>query len=99
MRGKLTEALKKKGEAFLGREFTQKELRLYPYIDYCIKNNCQGWSFSKMNATELDIIDQLEEDGCLVYSAEKVVVSRAFYNFMQDMLAESYVENFLDVEL
>lgn len=40
MRGILTEEIKQKALKFLKREIGQKELRLYPYIDYSIKNSC-----------------------------------------------------------
>ena len=40
MRGMLTDKIQEKAVSFLNREITQKELRLYPYIDYSIKNGC-----------------------------------------------------------
>lgn len=40
MRGMLTDKIQEKAVLFLNREITQKELRLYPYIDYSIKNGC-----------------------------------------------------------
>lgn len=42
MRGMLTDKIQEKAVLFLNREITQKELRLYPYIDYSIKNGCYG---------------------------------------------------------
>ena len=33
MRGMLTDKIQEKTVSFLNREITQKELRLYPYID------------------------------------------------------------------
>lgn len=41
MRGILTTEIQNKANSFLKREISQKELRLYPYIDYSIKNGCQ----------------------------------------------------------
>ena len=34
MRGMLTDKIQEKAVSFLNREIMQKELRLYPYIDY-----------------------------------------------------------------
>lgn len=53
MRGILTTEIQNKANSFLKREISQKELRLYPYIDYSIKNGCQGWSYSKMDEEEI----------------------------------------------
>ncbi len=94
MRGILTDEIKEKSKMFLGREITQKELRLYPYIDYSIKNACQGWSYDKMDSEEVSILDKLCDENHLIYSPEKVIVSRKFYDFMQDVLATGYVEEF-----
>ena len=95
MRGVLTDKIQAKAKKFLQREISQKELRLYPYIDYSIKNGCQGWSYSKMDEEEIKILNRLCSEGYIIYSPEKVIVTRIFYNFMQDILAISYVEEFL----
>ena len=96
MRGVLTEEVKQKALKFLKREISQKELRLYPYIDYSIKNSCQGWSYNKMDSEEINILGILFNEGHLVYSPEKVIVTKKFYDFMQEILALSYVEFFFD---
>lgn len=95
MRGAITDKIIEKSKLFLGREITQKELRLYPYIDYSIKNSCQGWSYDKMDLEEIDILNKLYDEKHLIYSPEKVIVSRKFYDFLQDVLAESYVDEFI----
>ena len=95
MRGILTDNIQKKAKEFLKREITVKELRLYPYIDYSIKNNCQGWSFTKITPEEKEILDRLMDEKHLVYSPEKIIISRQFYDYMQNILALSYVEEFL----
>lgn len=95
MRGIITDEIIEKSKLFLGREITQKELRLYPYIDYSIKNACQGWSYDKMDLEEIEILNKLYSENHLIYSPEKVIVSRKFYDFLQDILAESYVDEFI----
>ena len=67
MRGVLTNKIQTKARSFLQREISQKELRLYPYIDYCIKNGCQGWSYSKMDKEEIKILNRLFSEGCIIY--------------------------------
>lgn len=95
MRGVITDKIIEKSKLLLGREITQKELRLYPYIDYSIKNSCQGWSYDKMDLEEIEILNKLYDENHLIYSPEKVIVSRKFYDFLQDILAESYVDEFI----
>lgn len=94
-RGMLTNKIQESCRLFLGRDITQKKLRLYPYIDYSIKNMCQGWSYDKLSKEELDILCNLYNERHLIYSPEKITVTREFYNFMQDILAQSYVGYFL----
>lgn len=94
MRGVVTDKINEKSKTFLGRTITTKELRLYPYIDYSIKNACQGWSYNKLDSEEIAILNRLYDENHLVYSSEKIIVSREFYDFMQDILALGYVEEF-----
>lgn len=95
MRGILTKEINEKANAFLHRDISQKELRLYPYIDYSIKNNCQGWNYQKLDSKELEILDILYQEKHIVYSSEKIITTRKFYDFIQDILALSYVTEFL----
>lgn len=90
-RGILTDAAQKKAVVFLGEEITTKELRLYPFLDYCWKNG--GYvDRSKLSKEEEDIIIQREKQGHLSreYGGYNLP-SRAFYDFVQDVLAETYV--------
>lgn len=97
-RGTLTEEAQRKAKAFLGDEITQVELRLYPYLDYCWKN-CGYVDRCKLTAEEYDIIILREKQGLLKrkYGGHNVP-SRAFYDFVQDMLAETYVVMLEDEE-
>lgn len=95
MRGILTDSIQEKAVGFLNRTISQKELRLYPYIDYSIKNACQGWSYSKMDEEEIEILNRLYDERHIIYSPEKIIVTRNFYNYMQDVLAMGYVEEFI----
>lgn len=95
MRGVLTDKIQDRAVGFLGRTISQKELRLYPYIDYSVKNGCQGWCYDKLYTEEIKILNQLYEEKHITYSREKIIVTRRFYDYMQDVLAISYVEEFL----
>lgn len=96
-RGCLTDEIQNLAKEYLGREITTTELRLYPYIDYCIKNG--GYmDRSKMNGEEIDILHnynekiQLRRDRCGYVS-----VTKEFYDYMQKVLWISYVEDKLGV--
>lgn len=97
-RGMLTEAAQNKAVAFLGEEITQIELRLYPFLDYCWKNG--GYvDRRKLSKEGHDIIVHREKQGYLKreyggYNAP----SRAFYDFVQDILAKTYVVTMEDGE-
>ena len=47
----------------------------------------------------LRVISQMLGIGCFlkhfVYSPEKIIVTRKFYNYIQDILATGYVEEFI----
>ena len=92
MRGQLTDKIQELAKQYLGREISITELRLYPYIDYCIKNG--GYmDRSKINRAELEILHSYD---CITQlerlSSGYVCVSKEFYDFIQQVLWESYVE-------
>lgn len=98
-RGQLNEDVQKLSQAFFGRDITLTELRLFPYIDYCLKN---GGKFDprKINAQEVDI--------CCEYTKKypqhfnftlcEIEISKEFYQFIQDVLWIAYVPNKLPRE-
>lgn len=90
-RGKITDKIKEISKNFLGEEISQLELRLYPYIDYCLKNG--GYlERAKMSREEIGIIQTREQQGyCKRHYDGSITVTREFYNYMQDVLAEGYV--------
>lgn len=90
-RGCLTEELKKKAEQYLGREFTQDELRLYPYLCYCSLNDARI-ERAKTTPEEQDIIHMLESEGRLQREYPSYMhPTREFWVFMNECLADSYV--------
>ena len=90
MRGQLTEKVQELAREYLGREISVIELRLYPFIDYCIKNG--GYmDRHKLSREEIDILHAYDEDKCK-RSQGYVYVSKDFYEYIQKVLWESYVE-------
>jgi hypothetical protein len=92
-RGMLTTKARKISTKFLGRELTVKELRLLPYLDYCMKND-SCMNRSRMNEEEVESINTWIEEGHLFGTIERIWCTRKFYRFMQSILAECYM-NFM----
>ena len=90
-RGILTEAVQEKARAFLEREITVKELRLYPYLDFCWKNGGR-LDTRKIDLDELSIINNLCNTGLLdIVDVDRITPTRELYDYVQDVLAEAYV--------
>ena len=90
-RGVLTEEVKEKAEKYLGREFTQRELRLYPYIQYCVMNG--GYiSREKTNEEERVILQRLTNEKHWIrdYPAD-FYPTKDFWMFINDILSDTYV--------
>ena len=89
VRGMLTDSVKKQAEEYLGRCFTQTELRLYPYIcDRAINNG--RIERSKTTEEEQDILQTLENEGRLYREYPSYMhPTKDFYMFMQKILMET----------
>ena len=90
LRGMASEQVQILCKEFLGREISTKELRLFPYIDYCLKN----WgvlSRSKVNKEEMEILNSYDEGLIKIENGEITYISNDFYNFIQKVLWEAYV--------
>ena len=48
-----------------------------------------------MDEEEIKILNKLYDEKHIVYSPEKIIVARKFYNYIQDILATGYVEEFI----
>lgn len=90
-RGMLTENIQAMSREYLGREITVRELRLFPYIDYVIKNG--GYADrSRMSREELDILHSYNKETQLKRAFDGYIwVSREFYAYLQNVLWEAYV--------
>lgn len=94
-RGMLAKNIQQKTQAFLHRTITVTELRLYSYIDYCVKNPAQCWGYTKLNTDERNVLDILMSEKYLIYSPDEIIITKEFYHFIQDILADSYVTKWL----
>lgn len=91
-RGLLTNATKAKAEEYLGREFTQKELRLYPYLCSCAVDHSRI-ERSKTDDEEQEIIRMLEAEGRLLREYPSYMhPTKDFFEFMTKIVGEGYVE-------
>lgn len=98
-RGTFTPKIHELSEKLLGRQMTITELRLLPYLDSCIKDfNILGNKLfgPKVNDDEIEFIHWLEEQGHVLWQGDKIMVTKEFYDFMKEVLWESYVELYLD---
>ena len=80
-----------------GRELTQVELRLIPFIQYTVINE-GTFDGKKVNNKELAVLDDLENAGLIEYCREygrpgmfRIVVSGKYWNAMCDVLKICYV--------
>jgi len=90
-RGTLTDTIQSISKNFLNRKITVRELRLYPYIDFVMKNG-KRLDPRKINGEEEQILSILNEEGHLSGGAgEKLHITKPFYDFMQEVLYISYV--------
>lgn len=90
MRGELTEEIQTEAKRFLNREIDTIELRLYPYIDFCIKNGGY-YDRSKISGEERQILSKLKDEGHLEMNG-CFYVTLKFYDYMNRVLWLSYVE-------
>lgn len=88
-RGQMTEVVKAKMEGFLGRETSQVELRLYPYLLYEMVNN-QKVDPSRINAEERAVLSQLRSGGHIEGGMSGLAMTREFWDFAQDVVWDTY---------
>ena len=90
-RGCLTENFKNEAKEYLGREITQEELRLYPYLCFCAVDH-ERISRGKTTDEEQEIMAILETEGHLVREYPSYMhPTKEFYMFMQKAIVECYV--------
>lgn len=94
-RGKLTPELSKLAAELLGIQIDTKALRLLPYLDNSFKNF--GISANKLNDVERDWIGKFLDCGLLEGTVVNPVMTKKFYDAMQELLWHSYVSDKAEV--
>jgi hypothetical protein len=92
-RGVLTDEVKNKAKGFFQQEdFTAQELRLLPYIQYQLMNS-QKINPANINPQERHILQKWRDAGHLTFGMSELTVTREFWDFMNDVLWDTYVES------
>jgi len=90
MRGQLTDKIQGFAKSFLGREITTGELRLYPYLDYVMKNE-QKIEPRRVNQEDRDILRKLKEGNHIEGGASGLSMTKEFYDYINQVLWLGYV--------
>jgi hypothetical protein len=89
-RGILTYEIMAKSKELLGYEITQEELRLMPYIQYCVLND-QNISPSHVNKKEREILSGWRYKGYISAPSASLKISKFFYDAICELLWLGYV--------
>lgn len=89
-RGQLTQQIKEKAQALLGKEITQIELRLMPYAQHVMLNE-QAIDPRKINSEERQILSDWRERGWIEGGAAGMAITKEFYDAMCELLWLAYV--------
>ena len=90
MRGQLTDKIQELAKDFLGREITTRELRLYAYLDYVMKNE-QKIEPRRVDQEERDILQKLRKGNHIEGGASGLSMTKEFYDYINQVLWLGYV--------
>lgn len=90
-RGFLTQRIKDKSQELLGYEIDQVELRLMPYIQYCMVNE-QRISPEKVNAEERQILAKWRQAGHIEGGASGLAITKEFWDIIHEIIFLGYVD-------
>jgi len=90
VRGQLTEDIQKLAKDFLGRKITVRELRLYPYLDYVMKNN-QKIEPNRLGQEEREVLSVLRKEEHVEGGASGLSMTKEFYDYINQVLWLGYV--------
>ena len=90
MRGMLTDEIKQKSQELLGYEITQKELRLMPYVMYCVLNDV-NLNRKNVDRVEMDILTNWKDKWFIKSPFTGLKVSKDFYDKANELLWIGYV--------
>lgn len=89
-RGELTPEIQGMAKEFLNREITRTELRLYPYLDYLMKNE-QKIDPSKCNNADRNILSILRQEKHIEGGASGLSMTKEFFDYINQVLWLGYV--------
>lgn len=90
VRGMLNQEIEEMAKQFLGREITTTELRLYPYLDYLMKNE-QRIDPNRINQEERNVLAILRQEGHIEGGASGLSMTKEFYDYINQVLWIGYV--------
>jgi hypothetical protein len=93
-RGMLTEEVKKVSLERLGYEIKQQELRLMPYVQYCVMN-AQNLDPSHINHDERKIMRKWKDKGWMDGGASGLMISTEFYRSIMEILLVGYCSDMI----
>lgn len=90
MRGMLTDEIKSKSIHLLGYEINQKELRLMPYLQYCVIND-MDIERRRINSEEREILINWEKLGFINSPLSDLKIKKSFYDAICELIFIGYV--------
>jgi len=90
MRGQLTDEIQGLAKDFLGREIDTTELRLYPYLDYQMKNE-QKLDPRHCNSDDRKVLATLRREEHIEGGASGLSMTKEFYDYINQVLWLGYV--------
>ena len=90
-RGQLTEKAQEIAKKMLGREISESELRLLPYIQFTMMNE-QKLDIRKISPEERKILKRWKEEEHIEGGSCGLAITKEFWDFMNEILFECYVD-------
>lgn len=90
-RGQLTERIKLKSFELMGYEITHTELRLMPYIQYCMVND-KHLDPNKVNGKERIFLASWRKRGFIEGGASGLAITKEFWDAITELIWLGYVD-------
>jgi len=90
-RGVLTKRVNEIAKKMIGREISQIELRLIPYIQYVMVNE-QKIKIEHINSEERKILAKWKKENFIEGGATGLAITKEFWDSMCEILFEAYVD-------